>query len=382
MVISQKGDVFEAIKVSLLEDNNLNYSKLYEKVNEELKVFRNKPKVKLSTRDFGSEINILLSEGLLIRRPDDKSKNKIKPVYFSLSKKAIKQHQLDVLGISPEKENRRKLYQLLFFFHAFSPMRRISKKQLDEMLSCIPASENDLVIESHAHFNGTNVTETIYKPVKYCQIQKTELSDIGSSKRETAVLYSCRFLSFSEEEIKEYLGKLGKTSNDIVVPIVNSINFRKEEIETEFRKAFDSLREARLISLVRDPLFGRTRFIISEESLLNLINKIWIIHEHELDILRRKMDYLEAPDEKEQQWLEQIFGKEEASKIISEASIKRLAIGREDEKVKQVRKELEYENYSTERFKLHLSKTYKKVIQEYEFPTDLIEGVCLGKVFH
>ena len=85
MVILHKGDVFEAIKVSLLEDNNnnLNYSKLYEKVNEKLKLSRNKPKVKLSTRDFGSEINILLNEGLLIRRPDDKSKNKIKPVYFS-----------------------------------------------------------------------------------------------------------------------------------------------------------------------------------------------------------------------------------------------------------------------------------------------------------
>src|SRR5919197_1410163 len=112
MVISHKGDVFEAIKGSLLEDdnNNLNYSKLYEKVNEKLKLSRNKPRVKLSTRDFGSEINILLNEGLLIRRQDDKSKNKIKPVYFSLTKKAIKQHQFDVLGISAEKESRIKLY--------------------------------------------------------------------------------------------------------------------------------------------------------------------------------------------------------------------------------------------------------------------------------
>jgi hypothetical protein len=70
LVILHKADVFEAIKISLLEENNLNYSKLYEKVNEKLKLSRNKPKVKLSTRDFGSEINILLNEGLLIRRAD------------------------------------------------------------------------------------------------------------------------------------------------------------------------------------------------------------------------------------------------------------------------------------------------------------------------
>ena len=107
VVTPHKQDIFEAIKDSLLEvenNNNLNYSKLYEKVNEKLKLSRNKQKVKLSTRDFGSEIKILLDEGLLIRIQDDKSKNKIKPAYFSLTKKAIKQHKFDVLGISPKKK--------------------------------------------------------------------------------------------------------------------------------------------------------------------------------------------------------------------------------------------------------------------------------------
>jgi hypothetical protein len=379
MVTLHKRDIFEAIKVSLLEDNNLNYSKLYEKVNEKLKLSRDKPKVKLSTRDFGSEINILLNEGLLIRRPDDKSKNKIKPVYFSLTKKAIKQHQFDVLGISPEKENRRKLYHLLFFYQAFSPMRHISKKKLDEILSSIPATEKDLVIERHFHTAGTNATETIYKPVKYIQIQKTELSDVGPSKRETAVLYFCRFLSFSEEEIKEYLEK---SNNDILVPFVNSIDFKKEEIENQFRKAFDNLRDARLISLIKDTFFGKTRFIISEESLRDLINKIWIIHGYQLDILRSKMNYVEAPDEIEKQWLERIFGKEQTDRIISDAKLKRLSIGREEEKVKEVLDNIENDTKFVEAFKLHVTKKYEKVIKEYDFPIDLIEGVCLGKVFH
>ena len=100
-------------------------------------------------------------------------------------------------------------------------------------------------------------------------------------------------------------------------------------------------------------------------------------------MLRRKMNYVEAPDEIEKQWLERIFGKEEAGRIISEANLKRLSVSREDEKeVKKVRDKIEYDNKFVEGFKLQVTKTYQKVIQEYDFPIDLIEGVCLGKVFH
>ena len=375
-----KEDVFEAIKDSLLEvenNNNLNYSKLYEKVNEKLKLSRNKQKVKLSTRDFGSEIKILLDEGLLIRIQDDKSKNKIKPVYFSLTKKAIKQHKFDVLGISPEKENRRKLYHLLFFYQAFSPMRRISKKQLDEILSRIPEQERDLVIENHVHSAGTNFTQTIYKPVKYVQIQKIELSNVGP-KGETAVFYSYRVLAFSEEEIMEYLEK---SNNDQLVPFVNSIDFRKEEIKKQFRKAFDNLQEEHLIKGIVD-IFDKIRFIISEDSLRDLIDKIWAIHRYQLGILHSKMDYLEEPNEKEKQWLERIAGKQEAGRMIRKANLKRLSISREHKKVKEVRDNAENDSKFVEGFKLHVAKTYEKVIQEYGFPANLIEDVCLGSIFH
>jgi hypothetical protein len=379
MVMPHKEDVFEAIKMSLLEnDNNLNYSKLYKKVNEKLKILREKSKVTLSTRDFDSEINVLLNEGLLIRRQDDKSKNKIKPVYFSLSKKAIKQHQFGVLGISREKENLRKLYHLLFFYQVFNPMRRISKKQLDEILSRISVSEKDLVVDTHSHTVGTNFTQTIYKPVKYIQIQKTELSDLGPSKRETAAFYSCRFLSFSEEEIKEYLEK---SNNDILVPYVNSIDFRKEEIEKQFRRAFGNLRDTRLISLIKDIFLGKTRYIFSDESLRDLISKIWNIHEYQLAILRNKM-VCEAPDEIEKLFLERIFGKDEAGKIIGAANLKRQSISREDQKVKEARDDIENDNKIVEGIKRHVTNKYKKVIQEYDFPIDLIEGVTLGKVFY
>jgi hypothetical protein len=69
--------------------------------------------------------------------------------------------------------------------------------------------------------------------------------------------------------------------------------------------------------------------------------------------------------------------------MIREANLKRLSISREDdEKVKEVLDNIENDNKFVEGFKLHVTKKYEKVIQEYDFPVDLIEGVCLGKVFH
>ena len=374
MVISHKQDVFEAIRDSLLEVDYLNYSKLYKKVNEKLKLFRNKPRVRLSTRDFDSEIDILLKEGLILRRIDDKSKNKIKPVYFSLTKRAIKQHQFDVLGISQEKQNRLKLYHLLFFYQAFSPIRRISKKQLDEILSSIPAQEKDLVIERRVHAVGTNFTQTIYKPFKYTQIQKTELSGVGP-RGKTAVLYSYRFLAFSEDGIMKYLKKC---DNDRLVPFVNSIEFRKEEVEKQFRKAFDNLKQQHLIRGVLD-IFGKIKFIVSDDTLRDLIDKIWAIHEYELNTLYHKMNYLEEPNKKERQWLELVFGKEEAGRMITRANLERLSVSGEDKKINEMGDEY-VEGFK--RFKKYVSEKYGKVIEEYGFPTDLIEGICIGRVFH
>jgi hypothetical protein len=198
------------------------------------------------------------------------------------------------------------------------------------------------------------------------------------SRGETAVLYSYRFLAFSEEEI---MGYLEKSNNDRSVPFVNSIDFRKEEVKEQFRKAFDNLRQEQLIRGVVD-IFGKIRFIISEESIPDLIDKIWAIHAYQLTILHRKMNYLEEPNKREKQWLERVFGKEEAGRIINDAKLKRLSISREDKKIKEIRDNIEYDNNIVEEFKKYVSEKYEKVIEEYGFPTDLIEDVCLGRIFH
>ena len=66
----------------------------------------------------------------------------------------------------------------------------------------------------------------------------------------------------------------------------------------QFRKAFDNLRKEQLIRGIVD-IFGKIRLIISEESIRDLIDKIWAIHGYQLSILHRKMNYLEEPNERE-----------------------------------------------------------------------------------
>ena len=92
------------------------------------------------------------------------------------------------------------------------------------------------------------------------------------------------------------------------------------------------------------------------------------------------MNYLEEPSDREKQWLERVVGKE-ANRIIRGANLKRLSIS-EDKKVKEMRDGIEYDNKHVEGFKRYVSEKYGKVIEEYSFPTDMIEGICIESVFH
>ena len=226
------------------------------------------------------------------------------------------------------------------------------------------------------HIDETNFTQTIYKPVEYVQIQETKLSNAGSSEQETVVSYSYRLQSFSEEEIMEYLKK--PNNGLLQLPFINSIDFRKEEIEQQLRNAFDILRDAHIISSITD-IFGQIRFIIYDQFLRDLINKIWIIHEYQLDILYRKMDFIEAPNKIEKDWLEQVLGKGEACRIIKEADLKRRSINKKS--VLQMQNSLENYIKNMEGFKLYISKTFESIILEYGLPKNLIERVCLGRLF-
>ncbi len=91
------------------------------------------------------------------------------------------------------------------------------------------------------------------------------------------------------------------------------------------------------------------------------------------------MNYLEEPNNRERQWLERVFGKEEAGRMISRANQKRLSVSGEDKKVNEMGDNIEYDNNLVEGLKKSVSEKYGRVVEQYGFPTDLIEAVCIGR---
>jgi hypothetical protein len=153
--------------------------------------------------------------------------------------------------------------------------------------------------------------------------------------------------------------------------------------EWEINKAFDALRDTHLIRPVQDLILNQTRFIIADESLQKLVNEIWTIHWLELEVLKSKMNNFEPPNEKEIQWLKQIYGENEAVKIFAEADhIRRSPTTKKDqEQIKNIQERMEYDINQIDLQVMHVNKKYGSKIQEYNFPSDLIEQVCFRKVF-
>jgi hypothetical protein len=378
MSTKHRQDIFDAIRDTLLhqKENRLSYSNLYKKVNEKLQGLKEKTIFKkLSPRDFSSEIKIMVEEGRLYRIEYKDSKRKIKPVYFSLTEKAIKEHKLKILGIDKEAEKRRSLYQFLFFLESLGPMKEVSDKQLGSILSYISAFKNDLVQESIIHTVGTNYTETNYRPIEYTKIRKVELSTQGPNGAKK-VLYYCKLPGFSITEVRNYLRSSIRHG---YTQFISEINFTEEEI----KEAFERLRQADLIRPLHPRDADEIRYCIKNESSRDLIQKIWEIHDIELSILRDRWNHFEEPNDIEKEWLKHIFGKKGADEIKSNSYLNRKSFNKikNEEEINRVSEEIKLSEKVISQRIQKLNKKYGKDLQEYNFAPDWIEKVCFKKLF-
>ncbi len=362
--------IFNAIRDCLLDrevkgEQKLNYTKLYETVNHKIKESRGEG---ISPRDFSSELKMMVEEELIHRVEDEDSKRKIKPIYLSLTRKAKIEHPLGILGLTPEQERLRRVYQLIFFYSAISPIRIISQIQMDKI-------KNDLKIESRNHTDDSNVTDTVYKsnlPTKYFRIIAREFSGVGP-KGETTVYHYCKLLSFSEKDIVKILvnAKRRRTQDGIVIPFIHSLLPLTEQ---EVNEAFVILKDNYLIIPVPDKFEDGIRFVIADETLQDLISEIWSVHWRERELLK-----VRPPTEEEKQWLRRIYGDNEAMKIIADADRHRRLL-----KTEQVRNIQKYEKYTREQIDSHVASIFKKYqtkIRKYGFPSYLIENVCFRNIF-
>ena len=106
-------EIFSAITY-VLQNNELQESTLFRKVNNRLKESKGKG---ISRRDFTKVAELSVKEGRLGRREDKQSKTKVKPVYYFLIESYLKKYQrYDFVEIDQEKDRQRKLFQLLLLF--------------------------------------------------------------------------------------------------------------------------------------------------------------------------------------------------------------------------------------------------------------------------
>ena len=151
--------------------------------------------------------------------------------------------------------------------------------------------------------------------------------------------------------------------------------------EREVIKAFDTLRDNHLIRPIQDLFSNSTKFIIADETLQDLINEIWSIHRSELDLLKDKIKYIIPPNEEEKQWLKQIYGKNEAMKIIANADRYRHSLKTDKKQVENIQKNMKYASKQIDSHIAYIDAKYQTKIHEYNFPPDLIKNICFRKIF-
>lgn len=119
-------------------------------------------------------------------------------------------------------------------------------------------------------------------------------------------------------------------------------------------------------------------FLIADDNLKDLINKVWSIRNLELERLQKKLTYLEGPSRKEKEWLELTYGSNQASIIIHETSNTRNKT--QNRKNNHIEKRMESIEDRINEKKLDISKAYTKVAKKFDFPPNILEGICLDKI--
>ena len=322
----------------------------------------------------------MINDGILFKKDSERRGTRIS---ISLTKNAKKLHNLGILGRSKQEVNNKKILQLLIFFHLIKPPKLISAKTLDKILSSLSLSRKDLAryLESHFHHLDTGYTETNYKLIKDYEFRIVEVYDRG---RKTT-RYFCRRISFSIEDIIKYTKKYKKVAidNTRVFPFIKQIKFSKVT-EGEIKKIFDILRRENIIrptQNVFDESGKQIAFLISDDDLRDLINQIWRMRNLELERLHEKLTYLEGPTKKEKEWLDLTYGSNHASIIIHSTShIRNEMQNKENCVVTHIETRIESLKDRIDQRALNIHKAYRKVIKKFDFPPDILEGICLNKI--
>lgn len=384
-------DFFNAItKVLLANESVISFNQLYKESVELLRQTKFYASNYTPSRtQFGLHLVKMIHDRYVDKIEDKNSKLKIKPVKYSLTEKGVREYQFDILT----NEKRRKLYQFLFLFQLFNPEKKISAKRFDEILSNIPMRISDIHSDHEGFFHlpfSISESERLFNrplerlgPTKRLSIVE-HIAFSVVHKLKGKVDYYCKLLSFSSKDIMEYEKKTRDKHQEgilIDLPFLGEITFT----ETELKKELGILRETNLIKPIRNVFDPKAdvRFVLSDDSLSEMIYKIWAIFVTQLDLVLLKANYIKKPRDDEREWLSRIFGNKTADKIIRVAYESRESVEEKDKNII-----LNYVNNVVAGKEMLISssieilnKHYSKIIHDKAFPADLIEEICHTPIF-
>ena len=165
----------------------------------------------------------------------------------------------------------------------------------------------------------------------------------------------------------------------MILGILGYLDFSEKEIQS----AFNELQKACLIkptSLVNgiSSRFAASqmekRYVIADIRLQSLVDVIWELYHQKLSMMITKHHFGEL-DDTDRSWMAYIFGKENTSKILRGLEgNKRSASGFSKYKVDTniAKWEGQREQIDFDEQVYNVFRSYKRVLQEYDFPLDLI----------
>jgi hypothetical protein len=368
-----KAYFYKSITECLIQKTKLGYSKLYEEVKDKLHS-------NISHRDFSAHVKQMVNENILYK--EDPTKIRGTPVYYSLTKKAIKEDQLKILGIDEKVQKRKSLYQLLIFFEAFKRRDLLSERQLDRFLRQIGVSQKNL--EEIKTSNTGIPRNTVFKPIKGIEIVKLIQSD--SKMDSQAASYYTVIPGFTIKEFYLYLKKLNKGKDPrpfsshlaiTNIPFVSYIDYREGEVAD----AIHSFKIDGLIKPINEVFHGEMRFNIADQSLRNFLDAVWLIHDIDFRLLLERLVYNDKPTDEDKKYLALLFGKKNADKILAQAYHTRKSHkkGNNSHKEKKIAKDFMQDLTNYRRLRVQdIITEYEKVIKENEVASELMEGICFS----
>jgi hypothetical protein len=351
-------DVFDAIAISLLhiEGNCLSWSELYTSVKGILGRI-------LSPRDFTRHLLKMIEEKRLCKE-DQKTRGT--KVYYSLSANSKNEYQLNLLGIDENAKRRRDLIQLIFLFEIFGTDYQINEEHINEFLSYIPGSRNDLVVEEIGDAPRGAPIVTFYKPVN-----RVEIWHVRFEKSE-----------FHEAESFYQIKMPGISLEDLVNPKSNRhLSFRlpydhNTFTEAEAKDAIDTLLKANILKPVMS-FAGQIRYSIADDRLSTLIEKLGYLHIRKLGLIELNWGY-QRPTVSELEQLESAYSKRIVDRIRNESYTRRQVIRRDKIHFPSISKYASGNMNDLDKEIVLLKEQYSDVLSKYGFNLGFIDSLCFN----